>query len=511
MPHGMPRLYYFGGFLMKSRLCALVSAVVLLFGFAIAQVEPRRTLLVRIDDVKVGELAKSGIIAYDDYQPRGILSLVRDTAQVLVTHAEAALLRERGFRCTVLMEDSSELQLVRRAAYGPAMRLEPPYHSYAAILREIDSLRRAYPSLIRVRAIGRSVENRAITAVTVVAHPEKERDRPSIMIDGCHHSNELLGGEICLALLHDLVTRYGKDPEVTRWLEAFRIVIVPVVNVDGHNVVTSGEDPRWRKNRRGGDGVVRYPEGVDLNRNYDFNWAHGGSGDTASERYRGPFPFSEPEVAAVAALAREERFVCSITYHSQGEVIYYPWTWGGRKAPDDRLLTEMARGIAGSIRTMAGDTCYRAEYGAGLVGQSYTWLYGAVGTFDFVVETGRGASFVPPYEVDGVVRANLQGVYWLLRRAEGPGLAVRVVDAVARTPLGAEVWFPAIETEDIQRRASDPHSGVLHRLLLPGKYDVIVSKPGFRTVVLSGVLVEPSGWTTRDVLLRKAPEERVRP
>ncbi len=491
---------------MKSCLCALFSAIVLGYGFLAAQTEPRRTLLVRIDGVTEGELGKSGIIAFDDYQPRGILSLVRDTAQVLATHAEEALLRERGFRCTVLMEDSSELQLVRRAAYGPTMRLEAPYHSYAAMLREIDSLRRAYPSLIRVRSIGKSVEGRPITAVTVAVHPEEEKSRPSILVDGCHHSNELLGGEICLGLLHDLVARYGKDQEVTRWLEEFRIVIVPVVNVDGHTVVTSGEDPRWRKNRRSGSGVVRYPEGVDLNRNYDFNWAHGGSGDPASERYRGPFPFSEPEVSAVAALAREERFMCSITYHSQGEVIYYPWTWGGRKAPDDRLLTEVARGIAGSIRTMEGDTCYRAEYGAGLVGQSYTWLYGALGTFDFVVETGRGASFVPPEDVGGVVRANLQGVYWLLRRAEGPGLAVRVTDAATRTPLGAEVWFPAIETEDVQRRASDPRSGVLHRLLVPGKYDVIISRPGYRTVVLNGVQVGVSGWTSCEVELRRGGE-----
>lgn len=491
---------------MKFCLWSLFAATLLCCGLSVGQTEPQRTLLVRVDGVKEGELAKSGILAYDDYQPRGILSLVRDTAQVLVTHAEAALLRERGFRCTVVMEDSSELQLVRRAAYGPTKHLEPPYHSYAAMLREVDSLRRAYPSLIDVRTIGKSVQGRPITAVTVADHPGKEEGRPSILVDGCHHSNELLGGEICLGLLHDLAARYGKDAEVTRWLEVFRIVIVPVVNVDGHNVVSSGEDPRWRKNRRGGDGEVRYPEGVDLNRNYDFNWAHGGSGDPASERYRGPFPFSEPEVAAVAALAREERFVCSITYHSQGEVIYYPWTWGGRKAPDDRLLTEMARGIAGSIRTMEGDTCYRAEYGAGLVGQSYTWLYGALGTFDFVVETGRGASFVPPYEVEAIVRANLQGVYALLRRAEGPGLAVRVRDAVARTPLSAEVWFPAIETEDVQRRTSDPRSGILHRLLLPGVYDVIVSRPGYGTVVLSGVSVGVSGWTSREVLLQRVPK-----
>jgi hypothetical protein len=483
-------------------LCAILLSVPPLFG----QGDLRRTLLVRIDSVRETDLAKSGIIAYDDYRPRGILSLVRDTAQVLVTHAEAELLRERGFRCSVLMEDTSELQLVRRAAYGATMRLEPPYHSSMSLMREVDSLRKAHPSLIRVFPIGNTTqEHQPIYAVKIAARVGKDNDRPSILINGCHHSNELLGAEICLGFLHDVAAKYGKDPEVTRWLDEFQIVVVPVVNVDGHNVVTSGQDPRWRKNRRDtdGDGEVRYPEGVDLNRNYNFNWAQGGSGDVGSERYRGPFPFSESEAAAIAALAREERFLCSITYHSQGEVIYYPWTWGGRKAPDDRLLTAMARDIAGSIVTMRGDTCYKAEYGAGLVGQSYTWLYGTLGTFDFVVETGKGASFVPPHEVNGVVRANLQGIYTLLRRAEGPGLLVHVTDAVTRVPLSAEVWFPGIETEDVQRRTSHPRSGILHRLLMPGLYDIIISRPGYRPVVLEKILVGPSGWTVREVSLQK--------
>jgi hypothetical protein len=137
------------------------------------------------------------------------------------------------------------------------------------------------------------------------------------------------------------------------------------------------------------------------------------------------------------------------------------------------------------------------------VGQSYTWLYGALGTFDFVIETGKGASFVPPYEVGGIVRANLQGVHTLLRRAEGPGLTIRVRDAVTRAPLSAEVWFPGIETEEVQRRTSHPRSGILRRLLMPGSYDVIISRPGYRSVVLKKVLVDAAGWTVRDVSLER--------
>jgi hypothetical protein len=465
----------------------------------------RRTLLVRIDGASQDELLKTGILTLDEYHPRSLISVVRDTALAIMTRAETDLLRERGFRTSVVMEDTSELQLIRRAAYGPSMRLEPPYHSYTEIVREIDSLRRTHPALLSVTPLGFSVRNKQIVAARISGNAAEDTGRPAILFNGCHHSNEVLGAEICMAIIHELVEKYGKDSDVTRWVDNFEIYVVPVVNVDGHDLVTSGYDPRWRKNARDTDsnGVTTFPDGVDLNRTYDFNWAHGGASDALSGRYRGPYPFSEPETRALADFTRKKRFLLSITYHSQGEVIYYPWNWGGRKAPDDQLLTSIARGLAGSIKTMKGDTCYKAEYGAGLVGQSYTWLYGALGTFDFVVETGRGASIFPPYEVPGIVHENLGGAHFILKCAEGPGALIRVKDAVTRSPIEAQVWFPSIETEDVQRRTTHVRSGTLRRLLLPGTYTCIVTKPGYHPVVLNDVVITSAAWTTREVILTR--------
>jgi len=491
----------------------LVPILVILIQASLLSAQPaaRRAQLVRIDNVKPEALLKLRFLEFDEYDYRSIVSIVRDTAFVLVTPAEQLLLRERGFKPVTVMEDTSELTLIRRAMYGPTLRLEKPYHTYAEIIRQIEGLQKSFPALLRLSRIGSTTgKQQPIYAARISSEVKQPDNRPALLIDGCHHSNEVLGAEISLAAIHELVEQYGTDPDITRWVDMFRIYVVPVVNVDGHDVVTSGQDPRWRKNTRDTDGNValNYPEGVDINRNYDFNWAHGGSGEANSGRYRGPFPFSESEPRALANLAQQQRFILSVTYHSQGEVIYYPWDWSGRKAPDDALLTEIARGLAGSITTMKGDTNYKAEYGAGLVGQSYPWLYGALGTFDFVVETGKGASIVAPYEVGGIVRANLKGIRYMLRRAEGPGLAVHVTDAANGAPLEAVVWFPSIETEDLHRRTSHPQTGILHRLLRPGTYPVIVSKPGYETSVLPAVTPGEAGWTKVDVKLKKLGREK---
>jgi len=139
------------------------------------------------------------------------------------------------------------------------------------------------------------------------------------------------------------------------------------------------------------------------------------------------------------------------------------------------------------------------------VGQTYPWLYGRLGTFDFIVETGFGAHIFPPHEVDGIVENNLKGAWTILHRASGPGLTGRVTDSTSGAPLEATVWFPGIDTEDVTRRTSDARFGRYRRLLEPGRYAVIVSRPGYAPARLRNVEVGASGWTTLDVRLDPSP------
>jgi hypothetical protein len=233
--------------MLYRSISAILAVLVVCFADA-AVSQARRTLLVRIDGVKQDQLLKTGIVTLDEYNPESLITLVRDTALVLLTKAENELLRERGFRTSVIMEDTSELQLMRRAYYGPTMRLERPYHTYDAIVREIDSLGKLRPSLIRVVPIGSTLRNRQIVAAKICNNVGVESDRPAILFNGCHHSDEVLGAEICMEIIRELVGKYGSDPEVTQWVDRYQIYVVPVVNVDGHDIVTSGKDQlgaRW--------------------------------------------------------------------------------------------------------------------------------------------------------------------------------------------------------------------------------------------------------------------------
>ncbi len=488
---------------MMKKLLFILYLVLLCSGL-FAQTQLKRDYLVEISGPEVRSI-RTAEVGFMDYSRERFLSFYDNRLLLLASKGEIEVMRESGFHPVILMQDTSRLNLTRRAYYGESMKLPESYHTYDGILTLVDSYSKTYPDLIRKIEIGKTTQDKKpIYAVKISNNVKKNQDKPGILLNGCHHSDEVLGAEICTETIEYLINNYGKDSEVTKWVDFYEIYIVPVVNVDGHKVVTSGINPTWRKNTRdlNGNGVLDDFDGIDLNRNYDFNWAHGGSGDVGSERYRGEFPFSESENRAMKNLLDMKKFVLSISYHSSGEVIFYPWEWRGRKAPDDSLLTEIAKGLAGSIKTYDGKSVYKAEYGAGTVGQTYPYYYGRYGVMDFVVETGRGTHIYPDKGRKITVDNNMEGVKYIFRRGFGAGLTGLVKDAKTKKPLKAIVWIPAIETEDIDRRSTDEEFGRYYRLLMPNKkYDLHFMKEGYETKIIKGVTLKDEGWTTLDVEL----------
>ncbi|HNT67058.1 MAG TPA: M14 family zinc carboxypeptidase [bacterium] len=488
--------------MLLSRCIFLLSLIVsMAFSWAGAQTETsKRTHLVslKLDRKQIRDIAS--------WKIRFVGGSESDSTLALVTPAEMGLLQERGYDFEEIMQSDDELTLIKRAIYGPSLQISGVYHTYDEIKAELKELQRRYPGRIRVLPIGRtSQEGRDILAVKISERVDREEDEPAILFSGAIHADELAGTEICMTLIHRLLEQADSDAAVQRWLDQSAIWFIPVINVDGHRIVTESIDPRWRKNTRdvNGNGVLDAGDGIDLNRNFDFNWAHGGSEDSLSGRYRGEFPFSEAECRAVRDLAIAQKFVLSVTYHSQGQVIYYPWDWRGHKAPDDAVLTRLAQGLAGSICTLKGDTTYKAEYGAGTVGQTYPWLYGRLGTLDFVVETGRGRHIFSDSDLQKIIDCNLPGAYYMLDQLlAGPGLTGQVLDAKTGKPIAADIVFPNLDNEQIDRRRADSRYGRFYRFLPPGSHRMLVSAPGYQPLVVKNAQVSESGWTGFDVRLQ---------
>lgn len=130
--------------------------------------------------------------------------------------------------------------------------------------------------------------------------------------------------------------------------------------------------------------------GTDANRNYDVHWSRG-DGRVASEVYRGPAVWSEPETRAVRDLVRGlDRLAVAVSYHSGIDLILHPWGHSGSQPLPDAStyallgakgseLTE-AHGYRGSPHVWTARGLYSAA------GSTLDWLYGDRGAYAFSPE-----------------------------------------------------------------------------------------------------------------------------
>jgi murein tripeptide amidase MpaA len=102
-----------------------------------------------------------------------------------------------------------------------------------------------FPSLVSVESCGSSHEGRQIWVATVTSQTHGRHDtKPAIWLDGNIHSVELTASTVCLYQLHQLVTGYGDDPEITHLLNTRTFYICPRVNPDGAEAALA-DSPRF--------------------------------------------------------------------------------------------------------------------------------------------------------------------------------------------------------------------------------------------------------------------------
>ncbi|MCH8033654.1 MAG: carboxypeptidase regulatory-like domain-containing protein [Bacteroidetes bacterium] len=456
-----------------------------------AQTETEQRML-----VKIYLESKDDIHNLDDMSLDFATSNIEKYAQVVVTQSELTEINRRGF-VTGIIGSPNRSNLV-----------DSEYHTYEEILALMDSLASVYPNITHLDTIGVSQQfGYLILAIKISDNPDMEEDEPAILFDGLHHAREPVGMESCLAIMDHLLSNYGKDAQVTNWVDSSEIWIIPMLNPEGWKYIVddSLSSPWWRKNQRDNNENGFFDpdfDGVDINRNYDYNWIIGGSGDPGSWVYRGSAPFSENEAQAKRDLTLAQKFVVSISYHSFGEVVFYSWS-EVPPAPDQQLFSEIADSIAIRIPKFSGNGWYNAVPSNCLNGYSRCWMYVVAGTLEFTLETAP--QFVPPGE-DGlqIAQDNVAGALYLLDRISGPGLTGHITDAATGEPLSATVKILEIFDPVLTPRTSDKLYGRYFRLLLPGTYTVEISKEKYETVTINNFQVNSGNLTELDIQLNSS-------
>jgi len=258
------------------------------------------------------------------------------------------------------------------ASFFDAYRTSQEFNDY------LNSVASNYSNLAKVITIGKTYEGRPINGIVISTGINgNTSSKPGIFYNGGQHAREWISPMTVAFIINQLVSLYGTDPQVTQLVDKIEWTLVPVVNVDGY--IYTQTDRLWRKNRKPGPfGCI----GVDINRNWGFQWNRGGSSNNpCAEDYHGASAFSEPEEKAVADwILAHKNIQGYIDFHSYSQLWMSPWGYSSALPNDDVTQKELGRAAAAAIRGVNGlvfsvGNIYTIIYPAS--GSSTDWSYGA--------------------------------------------------------------------------------------------------------------------------------------
>jgi murein tripeptide amidase MpaA len=308
-------------------------------------------------------------------------------------------------------------------APAPRGGINGAYHSYRELEADMLALQQKYPGLAKVFDIGDSLEKRNIYALKISANVAFDEDEAEVLFLGCHHAREWISVEVPFLFGRYLLENYTTDPEAKRLVDRSEVWIVPLVNPDGLEY-TIHVYRYWRKNRRDNkDGSY----GVDLNRNYGYKLGYSNQGSSpypASEIYRGPQAFSEPETKAIQAFFLKKNFQGMITYHSFSQVIMYPWGYTTQAPDKEPLLRDIAAGMSASIKEVNGRWYSYGQAGQTLYltnGDTVDWTFGTSAIPSYTVELPPvdemgGGFFNSEADIQSIFQENLPAMLLFVDR-----------------------------------------------------------------------------------------------
>ncbi|MCP3959145.1 MAG: hypothetical protein GY719_14945 [bacterium] len=416
------------------------------------------------------------------FSEKGLLLIQADDRDDL------AFLRASGMRLEVDDERTATLRLIE---YHLARGVEsfnaiPGFECYRTVPETLAAgaaLADAHPTLATWIDIGDSWEkiNAAPAGFDIrvlrLTNSAVAGDKPALLVTGSIHPREYATAELVARFAELLLAGHGVDPDATWILDHHEVHLVLIANPDGRIRADTGLS--WRKNADNDFCTDTDDRGIDLNRNFDFEWGccNGSSGSECSTTFRGPSAASEPETQALQAYmtsifpdqrpddqttpAGLDAEGIYLDVHSFGQVVLSSWGFTFTDPPN-------AQGILTLGRKYGYFPGYTAQLGStGIVdGSTKDFAYGRLGVPAYTVELGT-AFFQQCSVFDASILAgNLAGLLHAAKNVRTPYVTPSGPDTVdlAVPPVPVAAGQPVTVTatvDDTRYQGAEPSQNIL--------------------------------------------------
>ncbi len=344
---------------------------------------------------------------------------------------DRAALRKAGLRWDVLVKDLVAQDIrARRTETRTAARADTvlpsghtgTYRRLADYNAEMKALADANPGLVKLFVMpNKTWMGKEVMGLEIAENVNKQDGRPAFFNMGVHHAREWPAGEMPMEWAYELIKGYkAGNARTVKVVKESRNIIVPIVNPDGFEAsreagqiagagggrdesvedtvylitgAATGGEYRRKNCRLPNDSEAGNcatsaglaEPGVDPNRNYGQFWGGPGA-DTnpATQTYRGPAPFSEPETRNVKAVVSTNQVMTLITNHTTAALVL--------RAPGLAIIGDPVdenRGYKALGDAMAKENGYFSQKSFELydtTGTTEDWSYNNTGGFGFTFE-----------------------------------------------------------------------------------------------------------------------------
>lgn len=287
---------------------------------------------------------------------------------------------------------------------------------FTSLLTEtvIKGLKARYP-FISAEMIGSSTMGTPLYALRMGNGTKK------VLYNASHHANEWITTPVLLKFLEQYAEAYigggsifGLD--AARLYDEVSLILVPLVNPDGVDLVNGAlalNDRFYVQARRIAAEFPKIPfpagwkaniEGTDLNLNYPAGWEEAkrikfelGYTKPAPRDYVGDGELSAVESRAMYDFTLKERPELTLSYHSQGEVIYWKYL---------DIEPENGFAIANRFSEASGYSVETTPYESGYAGYK-DWFILEFERPGYTIEVGRGINPLPLSQFDKIYGDNV--------------------------------------------------------------------------------------------------------
>ena len=273
----------------------------------------------------------------------------------------------------------------------------------------VQGLLARYPH-IRGQVIGKSLAGREIPVLLFGSGAHH------VSYNAAHHGNEWITTPVLLQFLEQYAKAVanGQKTELAQYAQS-TLHLIPMLDPDGVDIATGAMStgpeheyavylsqnyphipfPKgWKANARGVDLNLQYPAGWEAARDIKFSQGFALPGP---RDYVGKTPLSEPESQAIYNYTLQNNFALTLSYHSQGQVIY--WKYLDYLPPYSYELGQVFAKLSGYLLE-------ETPYVSGHAGYK-DWFIQQFNRPGYTMEVGLGESPLPLTQFDKIYADNL--------------------------------------------------------------------------------------------------------